>query len=274
MIANVALVLGLLGSASAFTIPNPTPKHALTSNHTLDEVNSEGGMSIQAFGCSSRPAGLNQKDCEYMSKIGMAGVGANSKSSSSKIWIGTNGPNKFTFKNSGSGGPVTLILWDFPPGDYEASFMNVRAPKISYSLPKPGDSVTVSIANGVSGAFAHLANHKTKLSQWGQIYNTWGEFTTGQWATVDVSRLVNTKGNGIAMKIENNGCKSHFTKCYFTCKDGGVSSCGESGTYKLVNCAPGSQPGATYGTLNGNPEGGCQGFPNGGKVTIDLKAQA
>lgn len=27
-------------------------------------------MSIMAFGCSSRPGGLNQKDCEYMSKIG------------------------------------------------------------------------------------------------------------------------------------------------------------------------------------------------------------
>ncbi|KAJ1326461.1 hypothetical protein MN608_07908 [Microdochium nivale] len=274
MIANAALVLGLLGSASAFTIPSATPKHALTSNYTLPDIEaaSEDSMSIMAFGCSSRPTGLNQKDCEYMSKIGMAGVGANSKSSSSKIWIGTNGPNKFTFKNSGTGAPVTLILWDFPPSDFEASFMNVRRPKISYSLPKPGDSVTISVANGVSGAFSHLAGHKTKLSQWGQVYNTWGEFTTGPYATVDVSRLVNTGGNGIAIKVENNGCKSHFTKCYFDCKNAAAKSCGESGTYNLVNCKPGSQPGATLGWLNGNPEGGCQGFANGGKLTVDLKA--
>lgn len=49
-----------------------TPKHALTSNYTLPDIEaaSEDSMSIMAFGCSSRPTGLNQKDCEYMSKIG------------------------------------------------------------------------------------------------------------------------------------------------------------------------------------------------------------
>jgi hypothetical protein len=202
----------------------------------------------------------------------MAGQGINARSPNGNVWIGNDGPNRFTFTNRASSPSpvsVTLILWDQAPGDYQASFMNVRRPKISYSLPNVGDSVTVSLANGVSGGWAALTDHATTLSQYGQISNTWGEFTTGNSATVDVSRLVNMGGNKMSIKV-STGCVSNMNTCVFTCKSG--NTCGTSGSYDLTNCANGSQPGASYGVWDGNPSGGCQGWSNGGgSLAISLE---
>ena len=205
-----------------------------------------------------------------MANIGMAGQGANSQTNNGNIWLGTDGPNQFTFTNNAvnpSPVPVTIIVWYNAPGDYTSSFMNVRTPMISYSLPNIGDSVTVSLANGVSGGFASLNNHETTLSQYGQIYNTWGEFTSGNYATVDISREVNMGGNVMSINT-SGGCYSDMNTCVFTCKGG--NTCGESGTYDLTNCANGSQPGATYGLYGDNPSGGCQGWTNGGQLQISL----
>ncbi|KAH7025878.1 uncharacterized protein B0I36DRAFT_365527 [Microdochium trichocladiopsis] len=269
MIANTAVLFGLLGAAAAGTIPNAGVSRIVRDVAT----EAVGEISAASFSCGSLASGLSKADCDHMSNIGMAGQGVNSKSSSGKIWIGTDGANQFIFKNTGAGPPLTVIVWDFPAGDYEASFMNVRKPKIAYSLPNVGDSVTVSVGNGVSGAFSFLANHKTVLSQYGQIYNTWGEFTTGDYATVDVSRLVNTRGNPINIKVQKNGCVSNMDKCVFQCKNSALTFCGESGSYNLVNCENGSQSGASKGTWDGiNPEGGCQGWSNGGKLEIGLVA--
>jgi hypothetical protein len=152
-----------------------------------------------------------------------------------------------------------------PPNDYQSSFMNVRLPQISYSL---GDleTVTISAANDISGGWAGLYNEITTLSQYGQIYNTWGEFTTGSYATVDVTREVNMAGNGMSINLDS-GCISNLDTCSFQCVSG--NTCGDSGTYSLVNCAPASQPGATYGVDGkGNPSGGCQGFSNGGHMDV------
>lgn len=148
--------------------------------------------------------------------------------------------------------------------------MNKRQAQITYSLPAAGDSVTISIARDISGGFSTLHNHETTLSQWGQIYNTWGEFTTGEWATVDVSRLVNMSGNEIAITVADNGCVSDMNRCSFHCKSG--NTCGDSGTYLLVDCENGSQPGASYGSWDGiNPEGGCQGWGQNGHVDVVLR---
>jgi hypothetical protein len=112
-----------------------------------------------------------------MSQIGMYGQGQNAVSNNGYIWIGTGGANTVTFYNEANPPvPITVILWDQPSGDYQASFMNAVAPKVSYSLAY-GASFTVSIANGVSGGWTALYNYKTILSQYGQIWNTWAEFT-------------------------------------------------------------------------------------------------
>lgn len=206
-----------------------------------------------------------------MAKIGMKAQGKNSKSNKDKIWIGGDGKNTFKFTNSASkpsNAPVTLVLWYNAPNDYQSSFMNVRQAHITYSLPKVGDSVTISLDNGVSGGWSTLVNEATTLSQYGQIYNTWGEFTTGGYATVDVSREVNMGGNTMSVRVAANGCTSNMDKCVFKCKSG--NTCGAKDTYNLVDCANGSQPGATYGTRDGQPEGGCQGWTNGGHLDIKL----
>ncbi|RYP16834.1 hypothetical protein DL765_004855 [Monosporascus sp. GIB2] len=226
--------------------------------------------------CASLAYGLTWEDCDWMSRIGMANQGVNPTWNNGLIWIGNDGEYTFTFTNAASYPgvehvPLTVIIWNFPPGDFEASFMNVRQPQISYSLPRTGDSVTISVARDVSGAFGALYGRTTTLSQWGQLYNTWGEFTTGDWATVDVSRLVNMGGNDMEITVRDNGCVSDMNRCSFWCKNN-MLTCGESGTYDLVNCQPGSQPGATYGSWDGiNPDGGCQGWGNRGHLDIVLR---
>lgn len=122
------------------------------------------------------------------------------------------------------------------------------------------------MANGVSGGWAGLYNEITTLSQYGQVFNTWGEFTTGDFATVNVSREVNMGGNAMSIKV--NGCTSNKSTCVFVCKSG--NSCMDAGTYDLLNCAAGSQPGAASGLYGGQPSGGCQGFSNGGTVAVQF----
>ncbi|CEJ81215.1 hypothetical protein VHEMI01357 [[Torrubiella] hemipterigena] len=232
------------------------------------EIVQRSALSSRAgFDCSRLAPGLSKPDCEHMSKIGMAGQGFNPQAPNGQIWIGNQGPNKFVFTNNAAG-PITVIVWNQPPGDFQSSFMNARRSQVSYSLAKPGQSVTVSIANGVSGGFAHLISQKTTLSQNGQVFNTWGEFTTGGTdATVDVSREVNMSGN--AMSIKTPTCLSDMNTCVFTCKSG--NTCGLLDSYNLLNCAPGSQVGANFGLNPKNqPEGGCRGFPNGGTIQVSL----
>lgn len=165
--------------------------------------------------------------------------------------------------------PITLILWDFSGIDYGASFMNVHKPQISYSLPKPGNSVTISIENGISGGWSTLNNHRTTLSEYGQVKNTWGEFTTRSFATVDISRLVNMSGNSRTINV-SGGCVSDMNTCSFHCKHD-LNQCGESGSYELLDCDPNTNPNASTGTYYaGNPEGGCMGWNNGGHLDIIL----
>jgi hypothetical protein len=200
-----------------------------------------------------------------MSVTGMYAQGVNSYSNNGNIWIGGDGPNLFTF-TANAGMDVTLIFWANPTGDYSSSFMNVRQPMVSYSLAD-GQQVTISMANGLSGGWAGLYNDITILNQYGQIYNTWGEVTTGDSATVDVSREVNMSGNGMSITLDS-GCVSNMNACVFQCTSG--NTCGDSGTYSLVNCAAGSQPGVSYGLYEGNPSGGCQGFSNGGHMSVSF----
>lgn len=222
-------------------------------------------MERRDFDCSDLAFGLNRPDCQYMSSIGMAGQGANENVSNGHIWIGDDGPNTFTFTNQAKV-PLVLVLWDFLPNGYQAAFMNVRRPKVSYSLHNR-DEVTVSVANGVSGGWSTLVNSETRLTQHGLIDNTWGEFTTGEHATVDISREVNMSGTGIAVRTSGD-CTSDMDTCVFVCRSG--TTCGESGTYELLNCQPGSQPGAAYGTFANAASGGCQGWSNGGRLQVTL----
>ncbi|KAB5576593.1 hypothetical protein GE09DRAFT_1170177 [Coniochaeta sp. 2T2.1] len=235
-------------------MPDSVQSRILTERDT-PSIPTTSTFAAASFSCSSPVSGLSASDCNYMSQIGMAGQGTNARSNNGNIWIGSDGPNKFVYTNRANT-PIILIVWDNPPNDYQSSFMNVRKSKISYSLAA-GASVTVSMANGVSGGWSALYNHKTTLSQYGQIYNTWGEFTTGNYATVDISREVNMGGNTMDAKVSTS-CTTNMNTCAFVCKSG--NTCGTSGSYDLINC---SGKNAAYGLYNGNPSGGCQGWSNG-----------
>ncbi|KAM7186295.1 hypothetical protein V8F33_011891 [Rhypophila sp. PSN 637] len=241
-----------------------------------------------SFTCSPLAAGLSVLDCIYLFQIGIVNQGSNPLSPSSSdggkhpIWIGSQGPNQFTFINSADV-PVILIVWHMAPSDNQASFMNARVPAITYSLATTGSAVQVSIANEIFGGWAAIYNRTTRLTEFGQVDNTFGEFSTGNFATVDVSRLVNMRGDGMSISVlaersssssgddEQGGvpCVSDMSTCVYACNDGMGDSCGAEGTYSLLNCQ-GQKESTQSWDADGNPTGGCQGWSWGGRLDVVL----
>lgn len=174
-------------------------------------------MESSSFSCSIVVAGLSSKDCDFIQNIGFAGQGTNPTTSSSPFWIGHEGPNTLDFTNDAAT-DVVLTMWYREAGDDGASFVEANAPLITYSLAA-GASVTISAADGVSGGWSGVYYGSTVLTKYGQIANTWGEFTTGQYGTVDVSRLVNMDGNSMSIKT-NGGCTTDMSTCVYQCKSG------------------------------------------------------
>lgn len=112
--------------------------------------------------------------------------------------------------------------------------MNPSAPKISYSLPEEGGAVEISLANEVPGGWSVLYNRSTTLTQFGQIANTIGEFSTGTFANINVSRLVNMSGNPMTVKVPG-GCMADMERCVYA-RNTGTDSCGDARTYNLLGC--------------------------------------
>jgi len=192
-----------------------------------------------------------------LTALGIGSLGQNSNTRTGNAWIGTDGDYTNEFTNS-SPNPIYLVIWG-PAG----SWVNVNAPLITVGL-SPGQSTTISFANGASGGWAGVYPD-TKLVN-GQISNVWGEYTfNGLYSTVDVSREVNMNGN--SMSIQTPNCLSDMNTCVFQCT-GGATTCLTG--YALVNCATGSQPGANYGTYAGAPSGGCGSIPAGAKLVTTL----
>ncbi|KAK3321909.1 hypothetical protein B0H66DRAFT_581349 [Apodospora peruviana] len=228
--------------------------------------------SLAQFSCSSLVYGLSAADCVYMAEIGMLGQGNNSLEDNGLIWIGADGPNTFTFVNAADV-PLILILWYAPQNDDQASFMNARVPAISYSLPNTGSAVELSVANGLSGAWSTIYDRSTALTAFGQVDNTFGEFSSGVYATVDVSRLVNMSGDPMTIMVSgesggSGGCVSDMSTCVYTCDAGTGNSCGTERTYSLLNC--GGPNAVKSMDSDGNPTGGCQGWSFGGHIDIVL----
>lgn len=220
--------------------------------------------SKRSIVCVNPVPGLPREDCEYMRSIDVSEMGINDFSNNGRIWIGDNGPNKLTFTNRADV-PATLMIWH--NADFQSSFVSARQPYVTYSLPITGDSVVISVGGNVSGGFAALYDRTTILSPYGQVYNTWGEFTSGPYATINVSREPNMRGNSMEIRT-GGGCVSNMETCVFKCKSG--NSCWQDNTYYLQNCE--AQAGnRRFGyDANGQPQGGCGGWENGGVVQVDL----
>jgi len=159
------------------------------------------------------------------------------------VWIGTDGPYTIEFINDASE-DIILIIWG-----PDASWVNVQQPLITHSLPQ-STSCTISFATGQSGAIAAIYSDTTLCN--GQVCNTWTEYTFESIGVVDVSMEVNM--NGHPVEVVGPSCTTNMSTCVFQCP-AGETSC-EYG-YELLNCAPGSQPGAQYGVYDGSPSGGC-----------------
>lgn len=214
-------------------------------------TNFSAPRSAGRIDCTTLVPGLRKTDCDYMSSIHIAGQGKNSLAPNNLIWVGSQGPNLFNFINE-SGRDMILLFWHYPVGDYAKLFMSAYPPQVSYSLA-PGQTITLSVAHGISGGWGGLYDHKTILDPAsGLLRNTWGEFTTTASGKihVDVSRLVYMKGDNMSIRMDKKagGCVSDFSRCFFECV-GDVVTCGRQNEYRLVNCDAGSQEGANYGLL-------------------------
>ncbi|TQW00875.1 cysteine synthase [Cordyceps javanica] len=231
--------------------------------------NAVSAISKRGLNCNSPVWGLSREDCQHMSNIGFGSMGKNNGGNNGAIWVGNDGHTTFTFVNrADEGGPATITVVVWLQTDGQSSFVNVRQPYVTWSLPNTGDSVTVSMAQGISGAFAAL-NHRITILKDGQVFNTWGEWSTGPYATVDVSREPNMGGNRMEIQT-SGGCHANMDRCVFKCKNG--NRCGRSGEYYLQNCEPGSQGGNPHIGYDqwGNPSGGCGGLENGGHATVEF----
>lgn len=188
---------------------------------------------------------LTAADSSLISSLGLVAGGINAMSDNGAVWLGNDGPYTNEFTN-GSPDNVVLVIWG--PA---ASWVNVNQPLVTVSLA-PGQNQTVSFANGAVGAWSAIYPDTALVN--GQVSNTWGEFTFSPEGVVDVSREVNM--NGHAMTIVGPQCTTDMSTCVFVCSSGDVCMY----DYQLLNCAPGSQPGAQYGTYFGAPSGGCGGL--------------
>ncbi|KAF1983185.1 hypothetical protein K402DRAFT_338941 [Aulographum hederae CBS 113979] len=227
----VLLAAATISEATAW---NPPHRHAIRHAHTHKRA--EPALEI--------PSSLHPVSHSHMTRLG-AKPGVNPTTSSAPVWLGADGPYVNDFENV-SGEPLILVIWG-PQG----SWINAVQPHISISMPN-GSSQPVSFADGASGAWSTIYPDTAMVN--GQISETWGEFTFGQWGVVDVSREVNMEGH--SMSIIGPKCTSDMSQCVFRCIEGTTCLTG----YELHNCENGSQDGANYGTYAGAPSGGCGGM--------------
>jgi len=221
-------------------------------NHRHFHARRDAHASLEVSDISKRNV-LAAADATILTTLGFVSCGINAVTNNGAVWLGADGPYTNDFQNN-STEPIILTIWTGA-----TSWVNANQPQITVSLP-PGSLQTVSFANGVSGAWAGV--YPTTKLVMGQVSETWGEFTfSGIYTTVDVSREVNMNGRG--MRVETPQCLTDMATCVFVCTDG-TTTCKDN--YNLVNCAPGSQPGANFGTYGGKASGGCSGMGTSAKI--------
>jgi len=201
---------------------------------------------------SSAPASSSSStvSLDKLNTLGFKALGLNANSNNGQCWLGSDGPNVNTIKNN-AGVDIIVVVWG--TSGYSASFMTSGiAPLITTGLSS-GSSTTISCAD-ISGGIAAVYPD-TILSPYGQIQNTWVEYTYGQWGTVDISKEVTMSGHPVS--CGNTHCMSDMSTCVFVC-NGGANTCGTAGSYTLQNCGP--QNGGQSDTAAMN--GGCFIGPN------------
>jgi hypothetical protein len=181
--------------------------------------------------------------------LGFKALGLNAAANNGQCWLGSDGPNVNTLVN-GASSSIIAVVW----GAAGSWMTGATAPLITIALA-PGQSQAVSCGN-ISGGIAAIYPGTT-LTPYGQIQNSWAEFTWGSYGTFDVSREVYMNGN--PMSIKGSTCTADFNNCVFVCKSG--TTCFEAGTYTLENCSASNGGGSDAAAQNG----GCT---VGGSATV------
>jgi hypothetical protein len=171
--------------------------------------------------------------------LGFKALGLNAAANNGQCWLGSDGPNVNTLVNSASSS-IIAVVWGAA-----GSWMTGATPPLITVALAPGQSQAVSCAD-VSGGIAAIYPGTT-LTAYGQVQNTWAEFTWGAYGTFDVSREVYMNGN--SMSIVGSSCTANMNTCVFTCISG--TTCFEAGTYKLNNCSPANGGGSDAAAMNG-----------------------
>lgn len=246
-IALAALAIGQVAAGSVRHSHRHAHLHKKTAELAERETAAleERGHTVKLFKADEQ---------KLLNKLGFTSCGTNSHSSAgADVWIGKDGPYTNEFCNH-SGEDIILAVWG-PDG----SWVNAVAPLITISIPK-GASRTLSFSNTFSGAMAAIYEDTELVN--GQVSNTWVEWTTGEYGTIDVSREVNMDGHNVS--VVGPQCTTDMDTCVFVCPDG-QTTCTYG--YILKNCEIGSQPGANYGTYAGSPSGGCSGMGDSAHIT-------
>ena len=200
---------------------------------------------------------MTSQDCGLLARLGLA-PGYNNGAQGGAAWLGSDGPFTFEFTNH-SPGPVTLVFDTFS----NLAELFDKKPTITYSLPNPGDKVTVSAAQGVSGTFGTVNPQTAALHKSNLLDNTIGEFSNTGVFTFDVSREINMHGSKMA--ISSAACKANMNVCVFKCKNN-MPTCGKQDTYDIDQTCPGADK-----DQNGQTGGGCKDFNNIGRhVQVSL----
>lgn len=160
-----------------------------------------------------------------LTAFGFKSMGQNAVTNNGQCWLGTDGTNTNLVKNAASE-PIIVVLWGAA-----ASWVGAIPPLITVGLA-PGQSTTISCGDITGGMAAIYGN--TQMSPYGQIDQTWVEFTFGTLGTVDVSQEVNMSGRPVS--VVGQKCTTDMNTCVFQCKKG--NTCMDLGSYILLNCGP------------------------------------
>ncbi|KAF2424499.1 hypothetical protein EJ08DRAFT_737067 [Tothia fuscella] len=263
-LAFAKAVLSLALPTTGITLPAVHTDTRSSPIHKRNPVNTrartETANSLSSYVHKDGPEGLGVKN------------GTNPMQDNGKIWIGNGGDWEMTFANRNNY-PVVLVTWSASP-DYapdQGSFVQAQPPDIAIEIPARGTKV-LSIKDGLAKAGFSAIYPGMGLTSNGQIANTIGEFTTGPYATIDVSREVYMRGEGIRISGMSSGCISDSQKeiCAFRCITG--DTCWVAGSYDLYGY---KQQGCNRhitidGLGNKVAEGGCDMGQNRSNILVEF----
>ncbi|KAF2673546.1 hypothetical protein BT63DRAFT_451595 [Microthyrium microscopicum] len=249
---HTLLALASAQSALAGLLRYPDSLSGHTSN-TIDRRAASNITTNYAVEAKKAIAGLTAQGADFLKSKNIK-QGDNPRSNGPQgIWLGNDGQYKLkvtNYKNE----PMVLVMW------HGNAWLNDNKPIITQSLG-PIEEAIISVNGNAPGIAFSAVYAGTKAN--GLIENTWGELTTSQWSTINVSRLPNMNGDGLTL-VSPTGCRAHMSSCVFMCRNG-ATKCGDPKSYDLYNC---KFPGAGTGEdpFTHDPSGGCN-LGSGGDIS-------